>query len=402
MPEFVFTAKSADGRSVTGTRAAESETGLVSALRKEALVVISVEPVGTKNRASAGKRGKVKTKDLAILCRQMSSMLEAGLPVLESIEAIRDQIENQTLGEVLRVITLDVEAGFTLSQAIGKHPKVFATLFVAMIRAGEESGALPDVLARLASYLEAKDALARKIRSASTYPAFIAGFFVLAVAGIMLFLIPKFEGIFASFDLELPALTKFLIVTSRFIGQYLVIELVVLVGGGYALWRWLKTPVGKRWLDTLTLRLPVFGKLIKKAAIARFSRTFGTLLDNGVSVVAALDIVASTSGNVIVQEAVKHVGGGVVNGATISDKLSESELFPKMVVSMVSAGESSGNLPDMLEKISDFYTDEVDAAISGLTSMIEPALIVGLGAIVAVVVLAIYLPIFQMATGVGA
>lgn len=402
MPEFVFTAKSADGRTVTGTRSAESETGLVSALRKEALVVISVEPVAARTRATTRKKGKVKTKDLAILCRQMAAMLEAGLPVLESMEAIRDQIENQALGEVLRAIVADVEAGSTLSQALAKHHKIFSTLFVAMIRAGEESGALPNVLARLASYLEARDALARKIRSASAYPAFIAGFFVLAVAGIMLFLIPKFEGIFASFDMELPPLTKFLITLSRFIGHNLVIEIVLLVGGGYALWRWLKTPGGKRRLDTILLSVPIFGKLVKKAAIARFSRTFGTLLDNGVSVIAALDIVAETSGNMIVQEAIRNVSGGVVNGSTISDKLSESRIFPKMVVSMVSAGEGSGNLPEMLEKISDFYTDEVDAAISGLTSMIEPILIVGLGAVVAVVVLAIYLPIFQMATGMGA
>jgi type IV pilus assembly protein PilC len=269
-----------------------------------------------------------------------------------------------------------------------------------MLRAGEESGALPNVLQRLGDYLEAKDALAGKIRSASAYPAFIAGFFILAVAGIMLFLIPQFESIFESFDLELPALTKFLMATSRFIGHYLIFEILLLGGGVYAFLKWRKTPHGKATVDAWLLKAPIFGKLILKAAVARFSRTLGTLMDNGVAVVAALEIVGQTAGNAVVKRAVDNVGRGVVNGSTISEKLAESHVFPKMVISMVAAGEGSGNLPEMLEKISDFYTREVDAAISGLTSMIEPILIVGLGAIVTVVVLAIYLPIFQMATGI--
>jgi type IV pilus assembly protein PilC len=403
MPEFSYTAKDSKGRTIQGLREAESEMGLVSLLRKENLIVISVQPAIAKGKAKSGGFGKkrVKTKDLAILCRQLSAMLQAGLPVLESIESIAEQIENDTLAEVLREVTGDIEAGSTLSQAKAKHPRVFSTLFVAMIRAGEEAGALPSVLKRLGDYLEAKDALVRKIRSASAYPAFIAGFFILAVAGIMLFLIPQFEGIFSDFGLDLPPLTKFLIASSRFIGDYLVIEIILLFAGVYGFYRWIKTPAGKRRFDELTLKAPIFGKLVQKAAIARFSRTLGTLMDNGVTVIAALEIVGDTSGNEIIREAVENVGNGVVNGATIAEKLAESPVFPRMVVSMVSAGEGSGNLPDMLEKVADFYTDEVDAAISQLTSMIEPILIVGLGAIVTVVVLAIYLPIFQMATGIG-
>jgi type IV pilus assembly protein PilC len=403
MPEFSYTAKNATGRTVQGTREADSEMGLVSLLRKENLIVISVEPVAAKGKGRSGGFGKkkVKTKDLAILCRQLAAMLQAGLPVLESLEGIADQIENQTLSETLREVTADIEAGSTLSQALAKHPRTFTTLFVSMIRAGEESGALPNVLGRLGDYLEAKDALVRKIRSASAYPAFIAGFFVVAVAGIMLFLIPQFEGIFSDFGLDLPPLTKFLITSSRFIGDYLVWEIILLAGGAYGFYRWVKTPAGKRKFDAILLKAPIFGKLIQKAAIARFSRTLGTLMDNGVTVIAALEIVGDTSGNEIIREAVENVGTGVVNGSTIAEKLAESSVFPKMVVSMVSAGEGSGNLPDMLEKVADFYTDEVDAAITQLTSMIEPILIVGLGAIVTVVVLAIYLPIFQMATGIG-
>jgi type IV pilus assembly protein PilC len=331
----------------------------------------------------------------------MGAMLGAGLPVLESIQSIADQSDHPTLAKILRDIANDIEAGATLAAAFGKHGKVFSVLFTSMLRAGEESGALPNVLQRLGDYLEAKDALARKIRSASAYPAFIAGFFILAVAGIMLFLIPQFESIFDSFDLELPALTKFLMSTSRFIGRYLIFEIILFGGGAWGFWKWHKTPQGKATVDAWLLKAPIFGKLILKAAVARFSRTLGTLMDNGVTVVAALEIVSQTAGNAVVKSAVDNVGRGVVNGATISEKLAESHVFPKMVISMVAAGEGSGNLPEMLEKISDFYTREVDAAISGLTSMIEPILIVGLGAIVTVVVLAIYLPIFQMATGMS-
>jgi type IV pilus assembly protein PilC len=401
MTEFAYTAKAANGRTVDGVRAADSEMGLVSMLRKENLVVISVAPLASTVKPTRPRGGKVKVKDLAILCRQMAAMLQAGLPVLESLEGIADQMENATLADVLAEASSDIEAGSTLSQALAKHERIFSRLFVAMLKAGEEAGALPSVLGRLGDYLEARDALAQKIRSASAYPAFIAGFFVFAVAGIMLFLIPQFEKIFADFDMELPALTQALIVISRFIGHNLVVEIVLLVAGAYFFMKWRKTPAGKRRLDELILKAPIFGKLVLKAAVARFGRTLGTLMENGVSVVAALEIVGETSGNTIVKEAVDNVSLGVVNGATISEKLAESPVFPKMVVSMVAAGEGSGNLPEMLEKVSDFYTKEVDAAITGLTSMIEPILIVGLGSIVTVVVLAIYLPIFKMATGIS-
>ncbi len=401
MPEFIFTAKTPNGKTVQGTRFAESEMSLVSSLRREELTVVAVAPAPIKAKR-AGKRGKkVKTKDLAIFCRQMGAMLGAGLPVLESIRSIADQSDHPTMARVLGDVGSDVEGGSTLSAAFGRHAKIFQTLFTSMIRAGEESGALPNVLKRLGDYLEAKDELSRKIRAASAYPAFIAGFFICAVAGIMLFLIPQFESIFESFDLELPALTKFLMATSRLIGRYLVWEIIFAAVGVYGFWKWHETPGGKATVDAWLLKAPIFGKLILKAAVARFSRTLSTLMENGVTVVAALEIVGETSGNAVVKAAVDNVARGVVNGSTIAEKLGESPVFPKMVVSMVAAGEGSGNLPEMLEKVSDFYTREVDAAISGLTSMIEPILIVGLGAIVTVVVLAIYLPIFQMATGLG-
>ena len=222
MPDFVFTAKVVGGKTIQDTRFADSELGLVSQLRKEGLVVISIAPASALSKPSRTKRGKrVKVRDLAILCRQLSTMLEAGLPVLESLDGIGDQIENEGLGNVLTQVSSDIEAGSTLSQALAKHERIFSVLFVAMVKAGEESGALPAVLGRLADYLEARDALTKKIMSASAYPAFIAGFFIVAVAGIMLFLIPQFEGIFESFDLELPLLTKTLIGMSRFIGRNL-------------------------------------------------------------------------------------------------------------------------------------------------------------------------------------
>jgi len=400
MSEFAYTAKATSGKTVTGVREAESEMSLVSTLRKENLVVIAIEPASASSKVRTKRKGKVKVKHLAILCRQLSAMLEAGLPVLTSLEGIADQIDSVTLAAVLKEAGADIEAGSTLSQALSKHPRIFSVLFTAMIKAGEESGALPGVLGRLGDYLEARDALTTKIKSASAYPAFIAGFFVIAVAGIMLFLIPQFEKIFADFALDLPPLTKFLIATSRFIGNNLIWEIVLIAVGGYLFWRWKGTLAGRHKIDEVMLKAPVLGKLILKASVARFSRTLGTLMQNGVPVVQALEIVGETSGNLIVKEAIDSVTAGVVNGSTISEKLAESPVFPKMVVSMVAAGEGSGSLPQMLDKISDFYTREVDAAIAGLTSMIEPALIVGLGGVVTVVVLAIYLPIFQMATGI--
>jgi len=400
MPDFVFTAKTPAGRTMAGTRHAESETSLVSDLRREGLVVLSVSTAAAATKARKGRRGKVKVRDLAVLCRQLSAMMDAGLPVLESLEAISDQIDNATLADVLVGVTRDIEAGSTLSQALAKHERIFSLLFLSMIRAGEESGALPHVLGRLADYLEGRDELARKIKSASTYPAFIAGFFVLAVVAIMFFLIPRFESIFADFDLDLPALTKFLIAASRFLGHNIIWEVLIVGLGAYAFWKWQGTPSGKRRIDQILLRLPLFGKLVQKAAVARFGSTLSTLLENGVTVVSALEIVGETAGNAVVKDAIDEVCTGVVNGSTVSEKLAQSGVFPKMVVSMVSAGESSGNLPQMLEKLSNFYSKEVDAAITGLTAMIEPALIVGLGAVVTVVVLAIYLPIFQMATGI--
>ncbi len=401
MSEFRYTAKDVKGRTVEGTRSAETEMGLVSLLRKENLVVVSVAPLVTTEKAGRSKGGKkVKTKDKAVVCRQLSAMLDAGLPVLESLDGIADQIDNQTLAGILKDVAADIEAGSTLSQGVAKHKKVFSTLFVSMVKSGEESGSLPAVLARLASYLEARDALTRKIISASTYPVFIACFFLFAVIAIMFFLIPRFEVIFADFDMTLPPLTTFLITISRFLGQNILWEVLVLGLGIFFFLKWKKTTAGRLRFDGLILKLPMFGKLIQKASVARFSRTLGTLLENGVTVVSALEIVSETSGNSVVKNAIDRVNEGVVNGATISEKLAESPVFPKMVVSMVSAGERSGNLPDMLERVSAFYTDEVDTAISGLTAMIEPALIVGLGGIVTVVVLAIYLPIFQMATGI--
>ena len=401
MSEFAYTAKDVKGRTVQGTRSAETEMGLVSLLRKENLVVTSVAPLVTTKKTSRKSTGKkVKTKDKAIVCRQLSAMLDAGLPVLESLDGIADQIDNQTLAGVLKEVTTDIEAGSTLSQGVAKHDKIFSTLFVSMVRSGEESGSLPAVLSRLASYLEARDALTRKIIAASTYPAFIAVFFLFAVIAIMFFLIPKFEVIFADFDMTLPPLTTALIAISRFLGQNIIAELLITGIGTFLFLKWKKTTAGRLKFDGIILKLPMFGTLIQKASVARFSRTLGTLMDNGVTVVSALNIVSETAGNTVVKKAIERVSDGVINGSTISEKLAESPVFPKMVVSMVSAGERSGNLPDMLERVSDFYTDEVDTAISGLTAMIEPALIVGLGGIVTVVVLAIYLPIFQMATGI--
>jgi type IV pilus assembly protein PilC len=404
VPGYVYLAKDTTGRNIKGAEDAETVPALVSSLRSRGLTVISVDqqrgaadkPRSWKNMALTKK--KVKLNTLANFCRQVATMLDAGLPVVESLETVGEQLEHQTLREVVEDVRRNIEAGDSFSEALGKHPGVFSVLFVSMIEAGEEAGALPKVMSQLASYLEARAQLQRKIKSAMAYPAFISVFFFMAVCGVVFFLIPKFEDIFSGFDVPLPRLTQGLINFSRFLTEHILIEIGLIIGLIVLYKVWSSTENGRYFVDSKKLKIPLVGRLLQKSAIARFTQTLGTLMGNGVGVVGALEIVSMTSGNVAIAKAVKSVARGVTEGSAISAELSKHEVFPKIVVNMTSAGEESGSMPEMMERLAGHYNDEVETAVAGLTAMIEPALIIGLGAVVLVVVLAIYLPIFKMAT----
>ena len=405
MLRFTYVAKDQNNRKVEGSFEAESSYALISLLRERGLTVISVgkprelSTVGKKKRTK--KRGKkIKTGELAHFTRQLASLVDAGVPLTRSLGITAEQIENVTLQEIVFTVKNDVEAGQDFSRALSRHPRTFSVLFCSMVEAGLQGGGLATILSQLATYLEARAELTRKVKSAMTYPVFISIFFFLVLVVVMFFLIPKFEGIFSGFGIELPLLTRTMIGMSRFLINHIIYEIVGTTLFGFLFYRWSRTVNGRYAIDGKKLRVPVFGKLLCKETVARFSQTLATLVGNGVSVIDALQIVARTAGNVVVEEAIEGVRTGVINGASISGEMSKRSIFPQMLVGMVNAGEESGTLPEMLGKVSDFYTGEVDAMVDGLSSIIEPLLIVSLGGIVAVVVLAIYLPIFQMVTGI--
>jgi type IV pilus assembly protein PilC len=405
MLRFTYVARDQDNRKVEGSFEAESSYALISLLRERGLTVISVgkpramSAVSKKKRTRRGGK-KIKTAELAHFTRQLASLVDAGVPLTRSLGITAEQTENATLQQIVLAVKNDVEAGQDFSVALSRHPKTFSVLFFSMVEAGLQGGGLATILSQLASYLEARAELTRKVKSAMTYPVFISIFFFLVLVVVMFFLIPKFEDIFSGFGIELPLLTRTMIGMSRFLIDHIIYEIVGTALMGFLFYRWSHTVNGRYTIDGKKLGVPVFGKLLRKETVARFSQTLATLVGNGVSVIDALQIVARTSGNVVVEEAIEGVRTGVINGASISGEMSKRAIFPQMLVGMVSAGEESGTLPQMLGKVSDFYSGEVDAMVDGLSSIIEPLLIVSLGGVVAIVVLAIYLPIFQMVTGI--
>lgn len=394
MISYQYTAKDKNGQTVFGIIEGASESEVAEALHKKDLIVVSVEEA--KTNVSKARYGKIKLDDLVIFSRQLATMIDAGIPLVQSLGILGEQIENKALKNVVITVRQDIEAGVSFCDALAKHPSVFSELFINMARAGEASGMLDEVLDRLASYQEKSSALARKIRSSLIYPAVVVSMAILITAVLLLKVVPTFKGIFEMLGGRLPLPTLVLIAISELTRKYFLFLIILLVASNFLLKKYINTKRGRYVYDAQKLKIPVLGPLFCKVALAKFSRTFATLVKSGVPILNALDIVANTSGNKVVEEIVLNCRNAVRNGEPISQPLSKSIVFPPMVSRMIGVGERTGQLEKMLSKIADFYDEQVDAAVSGLTSMIEPLVIAFLGVVIGGIVISLFLPIFKI------
>ncbi len=402
MPLFKYVAKDEDGNAVNDMIEAKDEMVALDMLRVKNLIIISI----TEQKAEKASKAKVlnkkiKPEELVIFSRQLATMVNAGIPLVQSLDILSEQMESVTFRNVVTTIRSDVESGSSLSAALEKHPKVFTVLYTNMVRAGETSGMLDEILERLAGYLEKSGSLARKVKSAMVYPAVVSCMAMGITLVLLLKVIPTFKDIFASLGGTLPMPTQILINISDTLQAYFIYCVAGVGGLCFAFAKIIQTPQGKLRFDQLKLSLPIFGPLLRKVAVARFSRTLSTLIRSGVPILGALEIVGKTSGNVVIEAAVESARVGIREGESISAPLAKSKAFPPMVTRMISVGEESGELEKMLTKIADFYEDQVDAAVSGLTSLIEPLIIAFLGIVVGSIVIAMFLPIFKISELVG-
>jgi len=397
MPAFTYTARTAQGELKTATIEAPTREDVVAQLRRQRLSVVKVDE---EAKAKKPRRGSIKMRDVVIFTRQFSTMINAGLPLVQALDILAKQTDNKNLSNVTRSVVFDVESGHTVADALAKHPNAFSDLYVNMVAAGEAGGILDTILMRLATFLEKNDALVRKVKGAMIYPGVIMSVAFLAITVLLLFVIPVFESMFASVGLALPLPTRIVMGLSRFLKSYWY--LIGAGGFGFTILfrRYYKTPSGKLAIDKLMLKLPVLGDVLRKSAVSRFTRTLGTLISSGVSILDGLEITAKTAGNRVIQDAIMASRSSIASGETIAQPLQKSNVFPPMVISMIAVGEQTGGLDEMLSKIADFYDEEVDAAVSGLLSLLEPVMIVFLGVVVGGMVVAMYLPIFDMINAV--
>jgi type IV pilus assembly protein PilC len=363
------------------------------------LTVVKVDEETKRAKKPGG--GGIKMRDIVIFTRQFSTMINSGLPLVQALDILAKQSENKTLQEVTRAVVFDVESGHTVADALRKHPRAFNELYVNMVAAGEAGGILDTILMRLATFMEKNDALIRKVKGAMIYPAVIMSVAAIAITVLLIFVIPVFETMFGSVGLALPLPTRVVIGISKFLRGFGGLAVAGgLVGGGFLVKNYYKTSNGKLLIDKTLLKVPVLGDVLRKSAVSRFTRTLGTLISSGVSILDGLEITAKTAGNRVIQDAIMASRASIAGGDTISAPLAKSQVFPPMVISMIAVGESTGGLDEMLAKIADFYDEEVDAAVSGLLSLLEPVMIVFLGVIVGGMVVAMYLPIFDMINAV--
>ncbi|HJR35553.1 MAG TPA: type II secretion system F family protein [Gemmatimonadales bacterium] len=400
MAQFEYTAKNAtSGQILKGTMDVPTRDEVIAFIRKNRMILVSVREAPTQLSFKL-PGGGVKTRDVVIFTRQFSTMINAGLPLVQSLSILAQQTENKTLKDITKAVVYDVEAGNTLADALAKHPKAFSGLYVNMVAAGEAGGILDTILMRLATFLEKNDALVRKVKGAMVYPAVIITVAIVAVAVLLVFVIPTFSSMFASVNMELPLPTRIVIGASDMLTRFwwaIVLGGILLVLGFRSYYN---TPNGRKNIDGLLLRAPVLGDLLRKSAVSRFTRTLGTLISSGVSILDGLEITAKTAGNRVVHDAVMQSRQSIAGGETIAGPLQTSGVFPPMVISMISVGEQTGGLDEMLTKIADFYDAEVDVAVSALLSLMEPVMIVVLGVIVGGMVVAMYLPIFDMVNAI--
>jgi len=394
MNAYRYTAKDTNSQTVMGVLEGISETEIADTLHNKNLVVVSIEPV--KKKIFKTRDRGIKLDDLVIFSRQLSTLIDSGVPLVQALGILGEQIENKNLRQVVIGVRQDIEAGMNFYDALAKHPHVFSELFINMTKAGEASGTLNDVLDRLASYLEKSASLTRKIRSAMVYPIILISMAVLITAGLLLKVVPIFKEIFTSLGGKLPLPTLILIEVSNVLSRYFLPFVGLLVALGFLFKKYINTDRGRYNLDAQKLRIPVLGQLVHKVALARFSRTFATLVKSGVAILNALEIVGKTAGNKVIEEAVLECRKAVRDGELISRQLSKNRTFPPMVCRMIGVGEQSGQLEKMLSKIADFYDEQVDTAVTTLTSMIEPIVIAFLGIIIGSIVISLFLPIFKI------
>lgn len=401
MPSFSYVARGADGKQTKGTVSAPNRQSAMGELRKQNLTVVTLEEKAKKKKGGlfgGTPKPHVKGKDIAVLTRQMSTMISAGIPLLEAVEILQEQADDPGFKLTLEKIIERVRGGSDFSEALAEHPKVFTRIYINMVKAGEASGQLDTVLKRLADFQEASEALKREIKSAMTYPVISLCLIFAIVIGLMVGIVPKFEEIFnnlGSAD-RLPGPTKFLLAVSKFMTTKWFIWVPLLFGSPFLFFAYRKTKKGQRQMDWMFLHMPVFGPLFHKVAVSRFTRTFSTLLQSGVPMLGALEIVASTAGNTIIEEAIINAKDHVRKGEPLGEPLAATKVFPVMVTRMIAIGEKSGALEQLLEKISEFFDAEVKATVEALTSMIEPLMIGVMGVIVGGIVMAIFLPIIKL------
>jgi type IV pilus assembly protein PilC len=394
MPVYSYRGKSRTGE-VRGEREADSKQALAATLRREQVSPLIIKEKG-KEFTLPKIGGKVKTKELAIFTRQFSVMIDAGLPLVQCLEALGVQQENKVFQSVLQAVRTEVEGGSTLAFAMRQHPRVFDDLYTNMIAAGEAGGILDTILQRLSSYIEKAVKLKRAVKSAMVYPVVVLTIAVGVIILILWKVVPIFSNLFASMSVSLPLPTRIVIAGSNFVGRYIIFIIPACVALGYAFKRYYKTENGRKLIDGTMLRVPVLGSVLRKIAVARFSRTLSTLISSGVPILEGLEITAKTAGNIIVEEAIMKTRDSIEEGKTIVEPLRDSGVFPTMVVQMVGVGEQTGALDTMLTKIAEFFEDEVDAAVADLLTAIEPIMILVLGFIVGGIVISMYLPLFSL------
>ncbi len=399
MPVYTWKGKTRQGTITKGEMEAANEEAVMVQLRGQMLTPISVKNKPKDVAEYVGfLKQKIKTKDLVIFTRQFATMIDAGLPLVQCLKILGDQQENKTFKKIIEGVRSDVEQGSTFADALGKHPKPFDALYCNLVAAGEVGGILDTILNRLAVYLEKADALARKVKGAMVYPTTVLVVAIGVVVLLLVKVIPTFEKMFADFGGELPGPTQLVVNLSHFMQEWIGITLGVLAVAAIAFFQSRKRSYKfRRATDSLFLKAPVFGSLLRKVAVARFTRTLGTMIASGVPILDGLEIVAKTSGNLVIEESLTDVRTAISEGRTIAEPLSESGVFPGMVTQMIAVGEETGAMETMLSKIADFYDDEVDAAVDALTAMLEPIMMVGLGGTVGSMLIAMYLPIFKIA-----
>jgi len=403
MPIFQWKARTRQGSLKKGEIEAMNEAAVMAQLRSQMLLPVTVKEKSkdVSEYLPFLKQG-IKTRDLVIFTRQFATMIDAGLPLVQCLDILGNQQPNKTFKEIIRQVKADVEQGSTFADALRKHPKPYDELYVNLVQAGEIGGILDTILNRLAVYLEKADKLAKKVKGAMVYPTTVLVIAIGVVALMLVKVIPTFEKMFEDFGGELPGPTQVVVSLSHFMQEWIGPFLVVVIGSIMAFFAARKRNLKfRRATDALALKLPVFGPLLRKVAVARFTRTLGTMIASGVPILDGLDIVAKTAGNMIIEEALRKVRAAITEGKTIAEPLAESDVFPGMVTQMIAVGEETGAMETMLAKIADFYDEEVDAAVDALTAMLEPIMMVFLGGTVGGMLIAMYLPIFKIADTIG-